>query len=92
MRIFCVRASFCFSNQHTGLCGKYKAFYYFVLIWRAVCYEYTDDAMIYGEALLQLVLYASTCRKHSTTELITLPLQALIPGFACMQTVKFTFL
>ena len=37
------------------------------------------------------MLYASTCRKHSTTELITLPLQALIPGFACMQTVKFTF-
>ena len=49
MRIFCVRASFiCSSNhQHTGLCGKYKAFYYFVLIGRAVCYEYTDDAMIW---------------------------------------------
>ena len=49
VRIFCVRASFCFSNhQHTGLCGKYKAFYYFViLIGRAVCYEYTDDAMIW---------------------------------------------
>ena len=50
MRIYsvCVRASFCFiSNQHTGLCGKYKAFYYFVLIGRAVCYEYTDDAMIW---------------------------------------------
>ena len=40
-------ASFCFSNHHTGLCGKYKAFYHFVLIGRAVCYEYTDDAMIW---------------------------------------------
>ena len=37
------------------------------------------------------MLYASTFRKHSTIELLTLPLQALIPGFACMQTVKFTF-
>ena len=47
MRILCASFYLLFSNQHTGLCGKYKAFYYFVLIGRAVCYEYTDDAMIW---------------------------------------------
>ena len=46
MRILCASFYLLFSNQHTGLCGKYKAFYYFVLIGRSVCYEYTDDAMI----------------------------------------------